>query len=98
MLSEPFAGKRLRALAGGRDYVCGLDVDGLVTCAGSSSLGQLSAPTSPQVYLAAGPYHACALDSDGRASCWGAGKALDADAAAVPPLEERLRLLGRRTR
>lgn len=74
-----------RAIATGKDHVCALGVDGLVSCWGNGELGQLGHGRSDSsferavpviglagvVSLSAGANHTCALLADARVACWG---------------------------
>jgi hypothetical protein len=57
----------------GRDFSCGLHLDGTVACWGSNADGQLDVPpTLGEVdALSAGYRHVCAKQVDGQVECWG---------------------------
>lgn len=53
------------------DHVCGLGVDGSLTCWGNDTYGATSPPGGSFTSLVSSHVHSCALDEDGQAVCWG---------------------------
>jgi alpha-tubulin suppressor-like RCC1 family protein/thiol-disulfide isomerase/thioredoxin len=78
-----------QAVSVGRNFSCGLRLDGRVKCWGLTdpsdpdNFGQVTdVPLdSGYVQLSAGLYHGCALKADGSVDCWGSDK----DGASTPP-------------
>jgi hypothetical protein len=77
-------GLTLKAIDGGNQFTCGLDLAGRAYCWGDNTFGQLgdgttTAHTTPQpvagglsfVALKAGGFHACAITAAGQLYCWG---------------------------
>jgi hypothetical protein len=82
------------AAATGLDFMCLLDMDGVVRCLGDDTLGELGRggtieesavpPTlGDATAIALGAAHACALGNDGVVRCWGRNSA---GAVGSPPL------------
>ncbi|MFT4979268.1 MAG: alpha-tubulin suppressor-like RCC1 family protein, partial [Myxococcota bacterium] len=63
---------RFVGIAAGRCHVCAQGLDGVVSCWGDDSRGQLQdVPSESMVQVDAGYRTTCALDADGSISCWG---------------------------
>lgn len=59
------------ALLAPADHVCGLAVDGSLSCWGNDYYGATSPPDGKFTSLVSNHVHSCALDEDGEAACWG---------------------------
>ena len=64
-------GLRFQQISAGKDFTCGVRVEGGIVCWGDNAHGQADAPAGMFRQVAAGGGHACALDRDGAAVCWG---------------------------
>jgi len=66
---------RMKQVASGNDFSCGLKIDNTVVCWGINDAGQSSPPSDTFSKIAAGQDHSCGLRTDGTVVCWGASYA-----------------------
>ncbi|WP_419919496.1 S8 family serine peptidase [Candidatus Poriferisocius sp.] len=64
---------KYNSIATGWAHSCGLHVDGVITCWGSNTAGQLDVPDGRFVAVSAGSWHSCGLRVDEAIVCWGDG-------------------------
>jgi hypothetical protein len=87
--ADGLPGVALKSLSLHNNFVCGLDVDGVIHCGGFDILGVQDVPAGKWSEVAVGNSHACALDLEGAPRCWGA----DYDHALQAPAGARLKNL-----
>ena len=61
---------RFTAVSAGKSHSCGLRVDGVVECWGSSDEGQTISLAGEFTAVSAGVDHSCGLRADGTVKCW----------------------------
>ena len=65
-------GKTFADIVTGLEHSCGLGFDGVATCWGSNTYGQLNVPAAAQfTQIASRGHHTCGLTSGGKIRCWG---------------------------
>jgi alpha-tubulin suppressor-like RCC1 family protein len=67
-------------VSGGRDHVCGILVDGSISCWGKSDAGKTAPPAGEFSAIDLGRDHACGLRGDGAVECWGVNADGESDA------------------